>query len=498
MSRALKAQLTSLREAAINPREEWVKVTRATILAQVRNTIVPERASFWQTLPRMIMELFSPQAMFKPLATILAVAVAASGWVATSKASRESLPGDTLYPVKIATEKTQLAWVSMMNDKTKSAQFHVELAGRRADEAKNIIANAPNKKMRVSETVDGIRQELTAAKQKLEDIKLESSPTLSQDVVTSIKQQTDGIKKSLQEVKISLQTSITTDDKLLSEQVADAKNAAKDTDVTTVQVAIADHLKANSALSKDYVNALIDTTLVHAVAEAGETKGSFAEVKTLVTEAAHDLSATSTEFEFGSLPLVTSSSNLLTSSPVSSTLSTSTPAENLKQAFTVVAGETAQAALKTQAATDQLTQRVSEVKQFLSVGDFSSASNKIQEVSDASKEVDKITDASIVKVQASLPEIKLLVSSASSSVSSTFLLKEKIDSALRSSTGPFISSTVSSSLSSNNVVSSSVLASSTTSTPVNVSVSSTSSASSMVVSSTVVSSTSLTNTSVKK
>lgn len=444
MSRALKAQLTSLRQAPINPREEWVEATRATILAQIKNTVVPERPSFWQTVPRMVAALMSPQAVMRPLAALLTVAIAASGWVATSKASLGALPGDTLYAVKIANEKTQLAWVSMMNDKTKAAQFHVELAGRRVDEAKQLIANAPDKKTHVSETVNDVKQELTAANQKLADIKLESSPTLSQDVVTAIKQQTDDIKKSLQEVKVSLQTSTTTADKLLSEQVADVKDTAKDTDVSTVQAAVADHLKANSALSKDYVNNLIDTTLTHAVDEAGEAKGNFAEVKTLVTEAARDLSTTSTIFQFSSSSTlsVTSSSSIATSTTSSAPFSTTTPAETLKQAFTAVAGETAQAALRTQVATDQLTQKVSEVKQFLSDGDLSGAASKIQEVSDASKEVDKITDASIIKVQASLPDITLVVSSASSSASSTFLLKEKIDSALRSSTGTDASTTI--------------------------------------------------------
>lgn len=438
MSRALKAQLKSLRHAAINPRPEWVASTRSTILAQIGNTVRPERPSFWRSLPGTLGSLFSPQAFFRPVAAVLTIAISVSGWVATSKASRGALPGDTLYAVKIATEKTQVAWVSMINDKTKAAQLHVELAGRRADEAKKIVVSSPEKKVRVSETVNNVKQELAAATQKLEDIKHDSTAVLSQDVVSAIKQQTDDIKKSLQEVKVNLQTSTTTADKLLSEEVVDAKNAAKDADVTTVQVAVADHLKANSALSKDYVNALIDTTLTHAVTEAGETKGSLTELKVLVAEAAHDLAATSSVFDLAtssSLPESASSTAVSTSSSSTPT-TTSTPARDIKQNFTVVAGETAQAALKTQEVTDQLSQKVSEIKQLVSAGNLSLAASKIQEVSDAAKEVEKISDASISKVQASLPGVSLLATSASSSSSSsTLLLKEKIDSVLRSSTG---------------------------------------------------------------
>lgn len=489
MSRALKAQLKSLRHAAINPRPEWIASTRATILAQITNTVVPERSSFWRTFPRTVASLFSPQAFFRPIAAVLTIALSVSGWVATSKASKGALPGDTLYAVKIATEKTQVAWVSMMNDKTKSAQLHIELAGRRADEAKKIVVGTPDKKTRVSETVNNVRQELAAATEKLEDIKHESAPTLSQDVVSAIKQQTDDIKKSLQEVKVNLQTSTTTADKLLSEEVADAKNAAKDADITTVQVAVADHLKANSALSKDYVNALIDTTLTHAVTEAGETKGSLTELKTLVTEAAHDLSATSSLFEFAasSTGAVEPSSTSVSSSASSSTstTATSTPAQTIKQSFTVVAGETVQAALKTEAVTDQLSQKVNEIKQLVSAGNLSLAASRIQEVSDAAKEVEKISDASISKVQASLPDVSLLVASVSSSPSTTtLLLKEKIDSVLRSSTGVGI---VVSASTSTGVETSTISASSSAPTP---SSSASSTASSVSVSTTVSSSSS--------
>lgn len=455
MSRAVKAQLISLRNASINPRETWVKANRATLLAQIKNTVVPERPSFWQSFPRMVTTLISPQALFRPIASLLVVALTVSGWVATSKASRGALPGDALYSVKIASEKTQVAWVSMLNDKTKSAQLHVELAGRRADEVKQIVTGTPDKKSRVSETVNNVKQELVAANQKLEDIKLQTSPTLSQDVVTAIKQQTDDIKKSLQEVKVSLQTSTTSADKLLSEQVADVKNTAKDTDITTVQVAVADHFKANSALSKDYVNALIDTTLTHVVTEAGETKGNVAEVKTLVTEAVHGFSTSSSPFIPTSSLTLPSSTIELPSSTVntSTTVAANSSTENIKQKISIVAGETAQAALKTQAAADQLSQKVDEVKQLLSTGDLSSAATKIQEVSDASKEVEKIADASILKVQTNLPNLTVEATTTASSSSSTVLLKDKIDSVLRSSSG---SNTTATTVVSSTIVSSSL------------------------------------------
>lgn len=432
MSRALKQQLKALRLAAGTPRPEWVAANRAILLSQLKNTLHPEAVSFWAMVPRVLGRLFSPEVALRPIAALLTISIAVSGWVATSKASRGALPGDTLYAVKLANEKTQLAWVAMINDKTKAAQLHVELASRRANEVQKIVATHGTKP-RVSETVNNVKIELAAATEKLEDIKQQSAASLSPEVISSIKQQTDDIKKSLQQVKIDLQSSSTTEDRLLSEQVADARNLAKDTDVATVQVAVADHLKTNSAISKDYVNALIDTTLARVVVETGETKGNFSELKTIVAEAAHDLSISST-----SLPNVSSTIASASSSVVGAASSTaSSTVESFKQTLTAVAGETAQTALKTEAAADQIAQKASEVKQLLSVGELSQAASKIQEVSNVSKEVERITDAAIIKVQVSLPEVVRLLptsSSTSSTAPSTSLLKEKIDSALRSST----------------------------------------------------------------
>ncbi len=422
MSRALKEQLKHLRQATINPREEWVVSTRVTLLAQIKNTVVPQKPSVFATISSFLSFFFAPQALLRPVAAFLVIAITISSWVATSKASQGSLPGDTLYPLKIAREKTQLAWISMVNDKTKAVQLHVELAGRRTDEVKKIIAS-PAKKIRAVEAVNSVKQELVAANLKLEDIKQQSNPILSPEVVTSIKQQTDDIKKSLQEVKINLQTSTTTEDKMLSEQVADAKNTAKDTDVATVQVAIADHLKTNSAISKDYVSALIDTTLTHAVEEAGENKSNSKELTTIVDGVVQGLISSPSSSVTTSLKATPSSTVSTSSAEKIMTATVVLPLVSSTEHITSVAaslkGDTAQAALKTELANEELAQKVNEVKQLVSDGNFSQAADKIQEVSEASKEVEKITDATIAKVQnatALIPMVIVVTSTASSSV----------------------------------------------------------------------------------
>lgn len=440
MSRDLKRQLKSLRHAPVNPRSEWVLKTRALLVSQVRNTLPLEQPGVFLRMKNITEQIFSPQLFFRPVAVVLAFVMMISGWVATSKASFESLPGDTLYAVKIAGEKTQLAWVAVLNNQAQSAQFHLELANRRADEVKKIFAT-PGKRSRAPEVVDGVKQELTVVNQKLADISAGSSAQLSPAVVDDLRKQTNDLRISLQEVKVNLQSATTTADKMLSEQVTEVRNLTKDAGVATAQVAVADHLKEHSAITKDYVNSLLDTTLNNVVVEAGETRGSVADVKTLVAEAAQGALESSKNVILPTSSLVRESSttSVSTSTPASTTsvsVQTTSTVQQIKETLSNVASEATKGVIQTQVAADDLTKKANEAKVFLSTGDLAQAVSKIKEVSEASKEVEKITDATIGQVQANLPDIQVSEGKAISStttISSTVFLKDKIDSLLRSS-----------------------------------------------------------------
>lgn len=447
MSRDLKRQLESLRHAPVNPRSEWVIKTRALLVSQVRNTLPLEQPGVFSRMKNVTEQIFSPQLFFRPTAVVLAFVMMISGWVATSKASFESLPGDTFYAVKIAGEKTQLAWVEVLNNQAQAAQFHLELANRRADEVKKIFAT-PGKRSRAPEVVDGVKQELTAVNQKLADITAGSSAQLSPAVVDDLRKQTNDLRISLQEVKVNLQSATTTADKMLSEQVTEVRNLTKDAGVATAQVAVADHLKENSAITKDYVNSLLDTTLNNVVAEAGETKGNVADVKTLVAEVTQDALASSKNVILPTSSLVrevattTTSTIALTSTTALSVQVTST-AQQIKETLSNVVSEATKGVIQTQVAADDLTKKANEAKVFLSTGDLAQAVSKIKEVSDASKEVEKITDATIGQVQANLPDVQVSegkIISSTTTISSTVFLKDKIDSLLRSSALPATSS----------------------------------------------------------
>ncbi len=99
--------------------------------------------------------------VLQPLAVgLTAFTLIFSGWVATVNASANTVPGDFLYPVKLATEQIQL---TLAND-AQRARLHTEFASRRLDEVLEITGSTRDgKEVRVREAVEGFKQEIASA-----------------------------------------------------------------------------------------------------------------------------------------------------------------------------------------------------------------------------------------------------------------------------------------------------------------------------------------------
>jgi hypothetical protein len=83
------------------------------------------------------------------------------GWIATVNASFSSVPGDFLYPVKLATERVQLTLAITNNEQR--ARLHAEFASRRLEEVMDIAgSNRTAKDVRMHEAVAGFKQEIAS------------------------------------------------------------------------------------------------------------------------------------------------------------------------------------------------------------------------------------------------------------------------------------------------------------------------------------------------
>ncbi len=129
----------------IEPRLDWKESNREILLSQIKAqqgarlrqnqvkalpVVTEYLKSFW-SWDRLELKKLVTLAL-RPLGTIiLVVALALGGGIAAVNAAFDSLPGDALYPVKLTTEKVQLAL--NFNDSAKTA-LEIEFAGRRIDE----------------------------------------------------------------------------------------------------------------------------------------------------------------------------------------------------------------------------------------------------------------------------------------------------------------------------------------------------------------------------
>jgi hypothetical protein len=129
-----------LRSDLLNPRPGFVMASRSRLLEQVqREQAARQRAeaerpvSRWQ---RLLSVFFRPRWSYQlVLGLFLLIAltvVTGSGLVAAA----DALPGEPLYPVKLAYEKAQL---SVTQSKTGDANLHLEFAQRRLEEIQKSV-----------------------------------------------------------------------------------------------------------------------------------------------------------------------------------------------------------------------------------------------------------------------------------------------------------------------------------------------------------------------
>lgn len=119
-----------------------------------RGIVARTKAVFAAFAPR-----FQFAATFRYAVTLCAVfAVGMAGCLTTVSASFNSMPGHTLYTIKLATEKVQLA---LAQDDQMKINLRTEFAGRRIDEMKQIIESpVNNKEDRLNQAISGLKAEV--------------------------------------------------------------------------------------------------------------------------------------------------------------------------------------------------------------------------------------------------------------------------------------------------------------------------------------------------
>lgn len=395
----LREQLKSLRSGTINPRPEWQSKNRALLLSQIKNTIsvpsavaesVPlEKAWAWFSnfLPNRTVQF-----VLRPVAVLVIVVLVATQLVNNVDAAYEALPGDWLYPAKRAAEKTQVAVFAMVGDHNGETKLHIKLAQRRAEETKKILQRpegAANTAAAAATVVD-LKKEIATVSKQLTDSK---NNTLNADAAKDVKQNTEQIKDVLQDVKNNLLVATSTADVALSKEVNETKDLVKDVSVQAVEVLVTKHLEGDTSVSKEEVTKVLDKSLQTAASDAAVSKQNVGDVKTIVDSVKIEVKDLTSDFK---------------KQQGGENMAVATNTLQFAQQINLVSNQTTAAVLKTEAVSAAVDKQVTAAQALLSTGDLTKAVDTIKQITEASKEAEKISDTSLHSVQSVLPIVQVI------------------------------------------------------------------------------------------
>lgn len=377
MSKELKKKLKGLktRDGRVNPDKEWVIKSKIDLMNSISNSslVVNEKVGLKKV--NSFIDLFVPKEFLlyaRPLAiSALAFVIVVGGWIAGVSASQDSLPGDVLWGVKLAGEKTRLVIASVGGSKEKEAGLHLEFASNRAGEIKEVVIKEESTKKveSINTAVDSLKKSMESASKTLED-----AATEGMSGVLEIAANTD---KKVEKILVDLKE---------SQKVAKAEGIEDINGINKVE----DQMKAVSKVVEDMsvktIGVLVSKTEDTSINEEVKT-----EVKEMIkTQVGKHLDKVAEDFN-ETKQVVQGATNLVASSTFyginsegvqniasSSTLSTNTLA---------IVKETEQ---KVEQAGVQIEKTLIEAKDLLNQENVVSAFEKMKEVVGTQKEISAV------------------------------------------------------------------------------------------------------------
>lgn len=268
MSKALRQQLKQLQryQHSINPRDAWVRDNKAKLMAQINNTTSEETGRFSVFNLSDLMSVYMPRqmaAVARPaLIFVIAIATTVGGWVAGVSASYDSLPGDTLYGVKLATEKTQVALATVAGDKETETQLHLEFAGRRSDEVKQVLGkDDPEAPQKAEAAIQQLKKSIESAKQTVQEVG-ETDVAKAVGLARDVSQKTVEISSNLKDAV----SAASRQENNIAKEVVETKQIVTAANIETLKIVVEKTAqspeKTSEALQKRVTDLVVDKIAV--------------------------------------------------------------------------------------------------------------------------------------------------------------------------------------------------------------------------------------------
>lgn len=240
--------------------KKWKKEQRQFLLSQL-NAQLDNIEGIEISKELKVLSYF--QTLLKPVVLLL-VFVLGSGWLSVM-ASENSLPGDLLYPVKINSEKVEIA---LTFDKAKEAELHMEAAKKRVEEIQelkkqDVLVEAEV----VQETYDRVKVSVSDAQAALQELKEDNA------VVEAVIEESEALMQAANVIDEGLKE-ISDNLNILSEDILDEEIIGGDALVEVPE----DLLIGLEDLNSD-VDVIVDEMVKDtAVVESEEVKDAVSEI----------------------------------------------------------------------------------------------------------------------------------------------------------------------------------------------------------------------------
>jgi hypothetical protein len=272
----LKKQLNKLKDhESLQPDEQWKEESKEELMSkisseqkkkEVQNVSLLDKitAGFDILLPEKLERVARKTAM-----GIGAVVLAVGGWTGAVQASHSSVPGDTLYKVKMASEQAQLAVTEVVGSKSEEAKLHSKFAKRRAEEVQKIVTNK-NKKddkqaeqaiNRMNNSIEQAQQAITKSDQsdKTKTSKTKSKPNTNKkaDSTQKILNNNELIVETLSNTLVDIKNNSVD----LASEIAIVKGEVTTKSLNLLEYMVRGQLEGRVNLSRAEIRALVTETI---------------------------------------------------------------------------------------------------------------------------------------------------------------------------------------------------------------------------------------------
>lgn len=237
----------------IEPDGAFKETNRKILMMQIKNTLdsgaVKTNNALFETF-----KVFFPWQMlktaFRPVLAVILIFGLILGSGLSVSAAESSLPGDALYPLKIATEKIQ---VSLTFKEEKKTEMLVELAGKRINEVTKIKDKTESpaaKSQKINIAVNKFKTEIENVKINLEMLDKKVEPQKVVEVAKIIDTKANEYQETLQKTINDLEAPVK---ESVAVQINDGLDSAEKIGDKALGVIINKHVQGDVVLSEEEV-----------------------------------------------------------------------------------------------------------------------------------------------------------------------------------------------------------------------------------------------------